>query len=115
MGRFFPVNQINDMTRQNMQLFQQAASMFSPLPTATPSQREHDEKTDNERDAVYAAQQREITALRGEVERLRARLGEAEDTGADAAHADVADTDVAEDAAADVEVPARKKASGGER
>ena len=30
-GRFFPLTQLEDMTRQNMALFQRAASMFRPL------------------------------------------------------------------------------------
>ena len=29
-GRFFPINQLEEMTRQNMALFQRAASMFRP-------------------------------------------------------------------------------------
>lgn len=29
-GRFFPMNQFEDMTRQNIAIFQQAATMFSP-------------------------------------------------------------------------------------
>jgi polyhydroxyalkanoate synthesis repressor PhaR len=31
-GRFFPLNQFEDMARQNMALLQRAASMFSPFP-----------------------------------------------------------------------------------
>lgn len=31
-GRFFPINQFEDMARQNMALFQRAASMWRPLP-----------------------------------------------------------------------------------
>lgn len=31
-GRFFPLNQFEDMARQNMALFQRAASMFHPFP-----------------------------------------------------------------------------------
>lgn len=30
LGRFFPINQFEDMARQNMALFQRAASMFTP-------------------------------------------------------------------------------------
>ena len=30
-GRFFPLNQLEDMTRQNMALFQRAATMFRPV------------------------------------------------------------------------------------
>jgi polyhydroxyalkanoate synthesis repressor PhaR len=33
-GRFFPLNQLEDMTRQNMALFQRAATMFRPAPGA---------------------------------------------------------------------------------
>ena len=33
-GRFFPMSQLDDMTRQNMALFQRAASMFRPFPSA---------------------------------------------------------------------------------
>ncbi|MFL5333070.1 MAG: polyhydroxyalkanoate synthesis repressor PhaR [Geminicoccaceae bacterium] len=33
-GRFFPLTQLDDMTRQNMALFQRAASMFRPFPNA---------------------------------------------------------------------------------
>ena len=36
MGRFFPVTQLNDMTRQNMALFQQATSMLTPFTTGRP-------------------------------------------------------------------------------
>lgn len=32
-GRFFPLNQFEDMTRQNMALFQRAASMWRPFPS----------------------------------------------------------------------------------
>jgi polyhydroxyalkanoate synthesis repressor PhaR len=77
MGRFFPVNQINDMTRQNMALIQQATSMFSPFPT--PKEAGKDEGAggeDDGRDAVYEAQQREIQRLQQEVAELKAKLGE---------------------------------------
>ena len=33
-GRFFPMSQLDDMTRQNMALFQRAANMFRPFPNA---------------------------------------------------------------------------------
>lgn len=32
-GRFFPLSQFEEMTRQNMALFQRAASMFHPFPS----------------------------------------------------------------------------------
>jgi len=34
LGRFFPMTQFEDMARQNMALFQRAATMFHPLPPA---------------------------------------------------------------------------------
>jgi polyhydroxyalkanoate synthesis repressor PhaR len=86
MGRFFPVNQINDMTRQNMALIQQATSMFSPFPTP----KEGDKPAGTSpgegegRDAVYEAQQREIQRLQQEVADLKAQLGRGgESDGAD--------------------------------
>lgn len=33
-GRFFPFGQLEDMARQNLAMFQRAASMFGPFPTA---------------------------------------------------------------------------------
>jgi polyhydroxyalkanoate synthesis repressor PhaR len=32
LGRFFPIGPFEDMARQNMELFQRAATMFTPLP-----------------------------------------------------------------------------------
>jgi polyhydroxyalkanoate synthesis repressor PhaR len=34
LGRFFPMGPFEDMARQNMELFQRAATMFTPLPGA---------------------------------------------------------------------------------
>jgi polyhydroxyalkanoate synthesis repressor PhaR len=34
LGRFFPIGPFEDMARQNMELFQRAATMFTPLPGA---------------------------------------------------------------------------------
>jgi len=79
MGRFFPVNQLNDMTRQNMALLQQATSMFSPFPTPKEGAAGKDggEEVDaSARDKVYEAQQREIQRLQQEVAELRAKLGQ---------------------------------------
>ncbi|MFP4125658.1 MAG: polyhydroxyalkanoate synthesis repressor PhaR [Alphaproteobacteria bacterium] len=85
MGRFFPVNQINDMTRQNMALLQQATSMFSPFPAPKDAGKEDPAGTasarDEGRDAVYEAQQREIQRLQQEVADLKERLARAEATG----------------------------------
>jgi polyhydroxyalkanoate synthesis repressor PhaR len=85
MGRFFPVNQINDMTRQNMALIQQATSMFSPFPTPKDDAAESGEAEG--RDAVYEAQQREIQRLQQELADLKERLARAEGTGAEAPRA----------------------------
>ena len=41
-GRFFPLTQFEDMTRQNMALFQRAASMFRPSPTPMARRRSRD-------------------------------------------------------------------------
>jgi polyhydroxyalkanoate synthesis repressor PhaR len=37
LGRFFPIGPFEDMARQNMELFQRAATMFTPLPGAEDS------------------------------------------------------------------------------
>jgi polyhydroxyalkanoate synthesis repressor PhaR len=80
MGRFFPVNQINDMTRQNMALLQQATSMFSPFPTPKEGEKGDAGSESEGRDAVYEAQQREIQRLQQEVAELKERLARAEGT-----------------------------------
>jgi len=82
MGRFFPVNQINDMTRQNMALIQQATSMFSPFPTPKDGGKDEAGGAPAEgRDVVYEAQQREIQRLQQEVADLKAKLGESDTAG----------------------------------
>jgi polyhydroxyalkanoate synthesis repressor PhaR len=45
LGQFFPMSQFEDMARQNMALFQRAATMFTPLhggANATAAARDHD-------------------------------------------------------------------------
>jgi len=79
MGRFFPVNQLNDMTRQNMALLQQATSMFTPF-TAPKDDDAVASGGSEGRDAVYEAQQREIQRLQQEVADLKERLARAEGT-----------------------------------
>jgi polyhydroxyalkanoate synthesis repressor PhaR len=74
MGRFFPVGQLNDMTRQNMALWQQAATMFSPFPTARPSQ---EASTGSEADSDVEGLKRQIAALQAEVARLEGGKPEA--------------------------------------
>ena len=81
MGRFFPVNQINDMTRQNMAFLQQATSMFAPFPTGKDGGKEGEgESSEEGRDAVYEAQQREIQRLQQEVAELKKQLGRTDET-----------------------------------
>ena len=41
LGRFFPIGPFEDMARQNMELFQRAATMFNPLPGAEGGNSEH--------------------------------------------------------------------------
>jgi polyhydroxyalkanoate synthesis repressor PhaR len=83
MGRFFPVNQINDMTRQNMAFLQQATSMFAPFPTGKDGAKEDEGDSPEEgRDAVYEAQQREIQRLQQEVAELKKQLGRTDETAA---------------------------------
>jgi len=79
MGRFFPVNQINDMTRQNMALLQQATSMFSPFPAPKDAASREAGADTADRDAVYDAQQREIQRLEKEVADLKAKLADRDD------------------------------------
>ncbi|MFW5680018.1 MAG: polyhydroxyalkanoate synthesis repressor PhaR [Pseudomonadota bacterium] len=70
MGRFFPVGQLNDMTRQNMALWQQAASMFTPFPTAKSS------GADGVRETTVPdveAIKQQIAALQAELDRLTAK------------------------------------------
>ncbi|TVQ34051.1 MAG: polyhydroxyalkanoate synthesis repressor PhaR [Geminicoccaceae bacterium] len=69
MGRFFPVGQLNDMTRQNMALWQQAASMFAPFPSAKGGAG-GTEKVDPNTPPDAEAIKRQIAALQAELERL---------------------------------------------
>jgi polyhydroxyalkanoate synthesis repressor PhaR len=41
LGRFFPIGPFEDMARQNMELFQRAATMFTPLPGEGGGNSEH--------------------------------------------------------------------------
>ncbi len=69
MGRFFPgVGPLNDMTRQNMALWQQAASMFTPFPTAAKGAGGADRLEGATPDVEAIKQQ--IAALQAELERL---------------------------------------------
>ena len=83
MGRFFPVNQLNDMTRQNMALLQQATSMLSPFAAPKDDASAAAGGETEGRDAVYEAQQREIQRLQDKVADLEERLARAEGTASD--------------------------------
>jgi polyhydroxyalkanoate synthesis repressor PhaR len=76
LGRFFPMNQFEDMARQNMALFQRAASLLNPLTgkdgergqqasagTAAPSSEAHDTSM-------------QIKELNERIEALQKQLGE---------------------------------------
>ncbi len=71
MGRLFPINPFNDMARQNMALMQQATSMLTPF---APNKEGGDATAADAKGEPADMQQREILALRREVEELRVRL-----------------------------------------
>jgi polyhydroxyalkanoate synthesis repressor PhaR len=80
-GRFFPLNQLEDMTRQNMALFQRAASMFRPFPSGEGEQQGGtDETTWQVRPAPGsggdkpASLDEEIRELRSRMESLQRQL-----------------------------------------
>lgn len=69
MGRFFPVGQLGDMTRQNIALWQQAATMFSPFPTGKPAAvGDAPVETVSDVDVL----RRQVEALQAEITRLNA-------------------------------------------
>jgi len=73
LGRFFPINQFEDMTRQNIALFQQAATMFSPgadgADKANPSPGRNGEASPENPDPA-----KEIQELSKKIESLQAEL-----------------------------------------
>ncbi|MEM8950601.1 MAG: polyhydroxyalkanoate synthesis repressor PhaR [Pseudomonadota bacterium] len=73
VGRFFPLNQFEDMTRQNIALFQQAATMFGASGTAGTS-----ERSDGANGAASTSDdgdpEQEIQALNEKIESLQAEL-----------------------------------------
>ncbi len=80
-GRFFPLNQLEDMTRQNMALFQRAASMFRP--GAGGGESEHQAAATDEPWQVVrepaavdkpAGLDQEMRELRGRMESLQRQL-----------------------------------------
>jgi polyhydroxyalkanoate synthesis repressor PhaR len=75
LGRFFPMNQFEDMARQNMALFQRAASLLNPL-TGT----EGDEQKTATEVAPTSSEARDtslqIKELNERIEALQKQLGE---------------------------------------
>lgn len=73
VGRFFPMNQFEDMARQNIALFQQATTLFGAGGTGGTS-----ERSGGENGAVPPAEARdpehEILALQRRIETLQAEL-----------------------------------------
>ena len=78
-GSFFPVGQFEDMARQNMALFQRAATMFSPVPGAE-GQREGDQPAAGGATAAPPEPpmdtSKEIRELNEKIEALERQLGE---------------------------------------
>jgi polyhydroxyalkanoate synthesis repressor PhaR len=75
LGRFFPMNQFEDMARQNMALFQRAANMLNPLSNADPaSGQATDEASAASREARDTSIQ--IKELNERIEALQKQLGE---------------------------------------
>lgn len=73
MSRFFPVNQLNDMTRQNMALFQQATSMLSPFAASKTASQDSPKVPETKgTGADVEALRMEIARLEGELERMLA-------------------------------------------
>ena len=72
-GRFFPLNQLEDMTRQNMALFQRAASMFRPFPSGEGEQAAGGEELAAMRPPAAAGADKPVT-LDQEMRELRTRM-----------------------------------------
>jgi polyhydroxyalkanoate synthesis repressor PhaR len=70
LGRFFPMNQFEDMARQNMALFQRAASLLNPLTPGT----EGDQQTTPS--APEPDTPSHIKELNERIEALQKQLGE---------------------------------------
>ena len=75
LGRFFPMNQFEDMARQNMALFQRAANMLNPLSNADPAA---GQATDDSSAASKEARDTsiQIKELNERIEALQKQLGE---------------------------------------
>jgi len=72
LGRFFPMNQFEDMARQNMALFQRAASMLNPLGDGEAGREPKAAAPDREARDTSA----QIRELNERIEALQKQLGE---------------------------------------
>jgi polyhydroxyalkanoate synthesis repressor PhaR len=77
-GRFFPVSQFEDMARQNMAIFQRAATMFTPVPARGEGGEAAGERGAEEGGPHEAggASAEEVRELRERIESLQAQLDE---------------------------------------
>jgi polyhydroxyalkanoate synthesis repressor PhaR len=74
LGRFFPMNQFEDMARQNMALFQRAANMLNPLSNVDAAGQATDDGSAASREARDTSIQ--IKELNERIEALQRQLGE---------------------------------------
>jgi len=79
-GQFFPLGQFEDMARQNMQIFQRAATMFNPLQPGAPGSGEEGEKpaagSGDQAGSAPIDTSKEIRELNQKIEALERQLGE---------------------------------------
>jgi polyhydroxyalkanoate synthesis repressor PhaR len=74
LGRFFPIGPFEDMARQNMELFQRAATMFTPLPGAEDTgNSEHAPSSEPPR---HLGTSKEIEDLHEKIEALQQQISE---------------------------------------
>jgi polyhydroxyalkanoate synthesis repressor PhaR len=74
LGRFFPMNQFEDMARQNMALFQRAASLLNPL---AGKEGEHEQPSGTASQSTDAhGTSAQIKELNERIEALQKQLGE---------------------------------------
>jgi polyhydroxyalkanoate synthesis repressor PhaR len=75
LGRFFPMNQFEDMARQNMALFQRAASLLNPL-TGTDGERAQQTAAGAAAPSEVHDTSMQIKELNERIEALQKQLGE---------------------------------------
>ena len=73
LGRFFPIGPFEDMARQNLELFQRAATMFTPLPGEGPGNSEHPFSPQTPTDTDTSSQ---IKELNEKIEALQHQISE---------------------------------------